>query len=348
MRSYSGFHSLPLELLLQVTFHLPPIPIPFYQDDTLIELDHPDRPDLVTLPELEERFTTLRSLSQTSRNLRKIFLPLAWQSIDVLAGISPLITGLGLKRLIQSNDALSENDIYTRTVNLVIQGCSEDNLGLLVDFLASLPNLANVQILYADEEMSWNDDLKIQLNKRSVTIPNVVSLTIPNPAHQFLPCFPNLKALYVNNAPWDPNEERFGNIVATVRSSCKHVQVFDTCSPIVDVEVDDSDLDSDISDSEMERGIIERIVEAMPNLVQFPAIEAHEILRTDSISLLSNLKKLRCIKFAGSTSSDISVADRYIDVAKQVLTGLINNTEDSASVYLDDVLVATLQSSVRD
>ena len=67
-----GFPSLPVELLLEVTSHLVRVPIPSYKQSVY---------DARYLA----HHNTLRSLSQTCRSLRRIFLPHVWRCIEVCA-----------------------------------------------------------------------------------------------------------------------------------------------------------------------------------------------------------------------------------------------------------------------
>ena len=67
-----GFPSLPVELLLEVTSHLVRVPIPSYKQS-------------VYSARYLAHHNTLRSLSQTCRSLRSIFLPHVWRRIEVCA-----------------------------------------------------------------------------------------------------------------------------------------------------------------------------------------------------------------------------------------------------------------------
>jgi hypothetical protein len=67
-----GFPSLPVELLLEVTSHLALVPIPSYTQS-------------VYHARYLAHHNTLRSLSQTCRSLRSIFLLHVWRRIEVCA-----------------------------------------------------------------------------------------------------------------------------------------------------------------------------------------------------------------------------------------------------------------------
>lgn len=82
----TGLPALPTELLLEIVSHFPVIPIPLFR----------------TKPYSAEylaRTQALRALSQMCMSLRRVFLPLVWQRIEVCA--SPMIIGNRYRRPIQ-------------------------------------------------------------------------------------------------------------------------------------------------------------------------------------------------------------------------------------------------------
>jgi len=71
-----GLTSLPDELCLEVVSHLPaPVAVPT-DDFATIDVD-----------DYLARQQTLRDLSQTCRSLRRVFLPLVWQRIEVYKAV---------------------------------------------------------------------------------------------------------------------------------------------------------------------------------------------------------------------------------------------------------------------
>ncbi|EDR08204.1 uncharacterized protein LACBIDRAFT_297615 [Laccaria bicolor S238N-H82] len=189
-----GFPSLPVELLLEVTSHLLRGPIPSYTESVYRAryLAHHD---------------TLRSLSQTCRSLRSIFLPHVWRRIEVCASkrlddrpesnrkASKRISKEMATELVRQLEIVTIRDPtlaqYVQVVNVNLQTfCYDTVLAELARCLTLFPNLRTLQLL----GLAMREGMIITHKVfKGLTFPQIRILVVPSAGYRVLRACPNVK-----------------------------------------------------------------------------------------------------------------------------------------------------------
>ncbi|KAG6910647.1 hypothetical protein DXG01_009157 [Tephrocybe rancida] len=172
-----GFIVLPTEILVAIASHYLTIPIPSYQRQLYSK-------------EYLVRQEVLRALSQTSRSLRSIFLPISWERIEVGVdprGKGPLLKHLSLRKrvateLIRQLEIVTVRDPtlapYVKIVNVCLTEFSSDTV--MEEFsrcLQLFKNLHTIQILVWGYDVDIEKDLRKAF--RGVSLPSVRTLVFP-------------------------------------------------------------------------------------------------------------------------------------------------------------------------
>ncbi|KAJ7215198.1 hypothetical protein C8J57DRAFT_1396999 [Mycena rebaudengoi] len=179
----TGFPALPVETLYEITEHLNPL----------------STCDYICL-----RTRTMRSLAETCRRLRSIFLALSFESLEAWGNLDRLCRKKDLARELATqlvrqieivtirNSALAQ---YVKTVTVSLTTYSAATVyPEFFGCLSVLPNLETLQILCLAE--SWrNNPFHAALGDR--IFPTVRTLLVPQKAFDIIAHYPNIERLTI-------------------------------------------------------------------------------------------------------------------------------------------------------
>ncbi|KAJ7503783.1 hypothetical protein B0H11DRAFT_1984278 [Mycena galericulata] len=186
-RSTPGNHplilSLPIEILLEITayYHNTPIPYERYRKDTG--------------DTLFGRFDVLRSLSQTCRYFRNVFICLVWEHLEVLDEASD-VTGRHINLLKRRMTGILKTPSLPRCVRTVLVSLrlSSPNWNLITIFVRFLQATPNLSALHIVEIFDRHAGILVgRLVGQSFS--SIQTLTIPTSLTRALPSFPNVRML---------------------------------------------------------------------------------------------------------------------------------------------------------
>ncbi|KAF7346837.1 hypothetical protein MSAN_01822900 [Mycena sanguinolenta] len=196
---------LPAEILMEIVSYYPqlihgvPTGDRFMRDKPL----QAEPSNFRALEGVDESFVgnqTLRYLSQTSRRMRDIFLPMLW------ARFHACFTRYNWpRRKIKTRAKMLERRMkgiqktpyilpYIRTLTITLQECSMGNWQPMAEFirvLDLLPNLKDLTILRVPSEMV----AVLSTSCRGKVFPSVSQLALDNSLAPIMPCFPNIQTL---------------------------------------------------------------------------------------------------------------------------------------------------------
>ncbi|KAJ7165965.1 hypothetical protein C8R46DRAFT_997059 [Mycena filopes] len=149
-----------------------------------------------------ERPETLRALSQTSRALRAVFLPLLWEYVEACfipkddTTWSKRVASVLLKRckglMKNENQSLAQH-VRVFSVSLSSNRMAE-TFPLLAQCLASLPNLDTLHILHLESKREEN----VTAAFKNVQLPGVRCIILPSYAHAILAACPGVRDVSCN------------------------------------------------------------------------------------------------------------------------------------------------------
>ncbi|KAJ6532648.1 hypothetical protein B0H19DRAFT_1241931 [Mycena capillaripes] len=176
MAAACSLPDLPTELLVEMISYYPS---PFTFLSPLVRQEH--------VAQRHERCQVLRTLSQSCSSLRRIFLPLLWERIEVA------------KPNFREEDTSSELATlvfpYIKSVHISMKFWSashKETIFIFVEFLHALPNLAGLQIYHG---LSWSIIPVVCYAFSTSSFPNITALSVPSPLDGVFPGFPNLATL---------------------------------------------------------------------------------------------------------------------------------------------------------
>lgn len=249
-----------MELTTEILSYFPAIDahtgIRHGEDDPVLPVVYLQRPDI------------LRALSQTCAAYRRVFLPLAWENLDVCVG--PRVksaffkhAGETLER--KSNGLLENKDLakYVGVANLVLTRY-QTNVVLppLTACLQSLPNLHTIHVLHAHTQMTT----AIKDAFEGIVLPHVRTVIVPGYGHELLKCCPGVRSVRCIR-------DDGSKLVTVIVKHCKHVE--------------------EMRGFYIDEKMMKRIVKAAPNLT---TIELRWGTGDATIKMLSGLKKLTTIE----------------------------------------------------
>ncbi|KAF9039446.1 hypothetical protein BDZ89DRAFT_1129340 [Hymenopellis radicata] len=182
-----GLPVFPYELHLEILSYCPSLPVPKIR----AEKDY-KKSDYRT------RYETARSLSQTCSALRAVYLPLAWQDLDLLPGARSNQRNFAIETIARLEMVTVRAPFlaqHVRSVSVVLTNVSPMAVySEFVEHLLKLPNLHTLQILKIPATATCLDALKDAFE--DVTLPSVHTLNIhAYEAHIIMNSFPNLGSL---------------------------------------------------------------------------------------------------------------------------------------------------------
>ncbi|KAJ6536907.1 hypothetical protein B0H19DRAFT_1240738 [Mycena capillaripes] len=167
---------LPPELLVEIISHYP---CQFTYLSPLVRREH--------VAKRRERCQVLRTLSQCCSSLRRIFLPMLWERIEMD------------KPNFREQDTSSELATlvfpYIKSVHISMKfwsGSHKETIFLFVEFLRTLPNLTGLQIYHG---LSWSIIPVVCYAFSTSSLPNITALSVPSSLDGVFPGFPNLTTL---------------------------------------------------------------------------------------------------------------------------------------------------------
>jgi hypothetical protein len=222
--------SLATELLLEIISYFPKVP-----GRVWVAEDCPCLPTLYC-----KRPDVLQALSQTCRALRKFFLPLYWENLDVctnrLGGAWHLhvsstleARSIGLCRrpdlaahVRYGGDSFINYVLLTVThysrnsnVNVILTRCSTDTvLPEFVRCLGQLPNVQTLQIVHAHTQMTT----VLGQYFENLSLPSVHTVVLQAHAHNILRCCPEVRTVICTEG--EPSK-----LVSAIRHACPKVEV---------------------------------------------------------------------------------------------------------------------------
>ncbi|EDR15901.1 uncharacterized protein LACBIDRAFT_301341 [Laccaria bicolor S238N-H82] len=256
-----AFLSIPMELTTEILRHFPEIDahtgIIHGEGEPVLPIEYLQRPDI------------LRALSQTCVAVRRVFLPLAWENLDLC--VTPRVqstffkhAGETLKR--KSNGLLKNKDLakYVGVANLVLTRYKTDVvLPALTSCLQSLPNLHTIHVLHAHHTQMTT---AIKGAFRNIVLPHVRTVIVPGYGHELLKCCPGVRSVRCIR-------DNGSKLVTVIAENCKHVE--------------------EIRGFSTDEKMMKRIVKAAPNLT---TIQLSVWTDDAMIKILSGLKKLTTIE----------------------------------------------------
>ncbi|KAJ6558377.1 hypothetical protein B0H19DRAFT_1150933 [Mycena capillaripes] len=163
----------------------------------------------------------LRTLSQTCRTFRAIFLPLLWEHVE--ACFAPKngrdwSTRVADVLLDRSNGLMKrENQDLARFVRVFSVSLSSHRIAAVVPLFArclvSLPNLDTLHILYLESQ--WERNVTVAF--RGVNLPGVRTIILPTYAHGILAACPSVRDVSCN-------DETGETLFETLISCCPEVE----------------------------------------------------------------------------------------------------------------------------
>ncbi|RDB23832.1 hypothetical protein Hypma_008940 [Hypsizygus marmoreus] len=201
----SGLPALPTELLLEIISYFPTIRVPATSAR-----------NVEVFPGIYlQRTKVLRTLSQTCKSLRGMFLPLSWERIepcasDRVGNNRRSSTRAGIPRLwekVLATDLVRQLEIvtirnpslasYVKVVNVILTTFSSDTVvPELARCLALLPNLHTFQILGTSTPGG-----AALSTFQAKTYPTVRTLVLPSSALAIAKSFPHITRLYSLSTP---------------------------------------------------------------------------------------------------------------------------------------------------
>ncbi|KAJ6468020.1 hypothetical protein C8R47DRAFT_1223510 [Mycena vitilis] len=174
----SHLASLPPELLDEVVSHYP---ASFSFLSPLARKEH--------VPQRLVRQQALRSLSQSCVHLRRVFLPLLWEHVEISAR-TPSFD----EKYVGAESELAELFGYIKSIHLSLQlWTDKESIFLFVQFLRTLPALTGLQIYHA---VPWS--LSPVVNYAFSTgapLPRITDLSLPEALDGVFPACPNVRTL---------------------------------------------------------------------------------------------------------------------------------------------------------
>ncbi|KAJ7743920.1 hypothetical protein DFH07DRAFT_835141 [Mycena maculata] len=178
------FLNLPTEILLEITayYHNTPLPYERYRRPT---------GDAILLG----RFDMLRSLSQTCRTFRSIFLYLVWEHVEAL-DIPSDTTGRHINLLKRRMTGILKTPSLPRFVRTVLVSLrlSAPNWNLITVFARFLQATPNLSALHIVEIYDRHAGI-LAGRLAGQYFPSVQTLTIPSSLSRAVSSFPNLRTL---------------------------------------------------------------------------------------------------------------------------------------------------------
>ena len=170
-----GFAALPDEIYLEILSHIPSAPIP-----VSIQLE--------SYPEIcRSRRETFRSLSQTSRSLRRFFWRYLWQHIEVREGIQ-LVNSRGYSHILNNTGTITAYKKFAKELlrQLNIVTVRKPQLAQYVKWVSS-----SVWIILASTFHLWQSYLDVSICQHSIE-------TVLGELARCLSIFPNLHTVQID------------------------------------------------------------------------------------------------------------------------------------------------------
>ncbi|KIM73045.1 hypothetical protein PILCRDRAFT_93223 [Piloderma croceum F 1598] len=213
------FTDLPSELLLDIVSRIPTMSI---VDDLF------SNPGYLPLA-YRERSASLRALSQTCKTLRKLCLPLAWETLEACTttGSRNMFfkeVGESLER--KCNGLMQSEYLfpYVRIVTVSLTRYKTSTiLPAFASCLAVLPNLHTIQVVHANTQMTT----AIKTAFEGHTLPSVRTVAVPSCAHEILRRCPGVEHVTCNKHVDD--ESRL--IGALASAKCGNLKTLRGISP---------------------------------------------------------------------------------------------------------------------
>ncbi|KAJ7144214.1 hypothetical protein C8R44DRAFT_759617 [Mycena epipterygia] len=280
--TYPLILSLPTEILLEITayYHNTPVPYERYRKATGEEV-------------LFGRFEVLRSLSQTCRNFRSVFLSLVWEHLEALDRTSDStsrhMTVLKKRMMGILKTPSLPRCIRTLLVSLRLPAPNWNLFTIFVRFLEATPNLSALHIVDIAERHAGA--LAGILETRS--FPSVCVVSVPSSLAPILCAFPNIDSLICADifaADYDS--------ISLLKAASKH------CPSL------------------------EGLVNFMPSLPVIKSLLKHfphvktlkfrHVVSSEILTLLSALEDLRFIEFPHRYFHRSEKLEAVVDVAKSI------------------------------
>ncbi|KAJ7664589.1 hypothetical protein DFH06DRAFT_325585 [Mycena polygramma] len=175
---HSHLASLPPELLDEIVSHYP---ASFSFLSPLARQEH--------VPQRLVRQQALRSLSQSCVHLRRVFLPLLWEHLEISAR-NPSFE----YKYVGAESELAELFCYIKSIHISLQHWTDkESIFLFVQFLRTLPTLTGLQIYHA---VPWAIAPVVNYAfSTGAHFPLVTELSLPEAFDGVFPAFPNLRTL---------------------------------------------------------------------------------------------------------------------------------------------------------
>ncbi|KAF7322079.1 hypothetical protein MKEN_00731000 [Mycena kentingensis (nom. inval.)] len=184
--------AVPDELLLEIATYFP--------DFNQVMTPHMFRDNDPRRAKRKERQQALRALSQTTRRLRAVFLPLAWAALDV--------NGMRLKIALEDDYLHHQILPCIQFLHIILDLAHSDTIDVFLVFLHALPNIIGLHLRPERGAPCDTTSLRAALAAGSHTFPTIKVLNIPrsSPSPVFF-AFPNVHTLTcdaIYMVPGDP------------------------------------------------------------------------------------------------------------------------------------------------